>query len=473
VIFTSLSYLLFFPVVVLLYFSLPLRFRVPLLLIASCIFYMAFIPIYILILFYLIVVDYFAGLWIEKSTGKSRRNFLLLSCAANIGALAVFKYYDFINMNLAALFSLGGLHYPVPHFSIILPIGLSFHTFQSLSYTFEVYYGRQKAETSPWRYALYVMFFPQLVAGPIERPGHLLNQLSHTKPFDYHDAVSGMRLIVWGFIQKLLIADKLAVYVDEAYAHPALLSGSALFVATVLFAFQIFCDFSAYSDIAIGSARVLRINLMKNFDAPYFSASVAEFWRRWHISLSTWFRDYVYIPLGGNRVSPAKRYRNLLIVFLLSGLWHGANWTFVVWGFIHGAVIILEDFCGRLFGRARAVFRPLRVAMTFLIVTLAWVFFRAATIQDALMIVGRIVSSGFSISHETLAQLYLPRAEALAYLVLIAGLLGVEAFQRRASVQQALDRLSPAVRWPIYYAAVLLLLIFGNIHSKQFIYFQF
>lgn len=305
--FNSVQFIFFFITVTTLFYVLPHKFRWMLLLLSSCYFYMAFVPIYILILGFTIVIDYFAGIYIENSSGRRRKVFLIVSLIANISVLCVFKYYNFINENIGSVF---------PYLAILLPIGLSFHTFQAMSYTIEVYRGNQKAERDFGIYALFVMFYPQLVAGPIERPQNLLHQFHEKHEFSLERVSSGLKQMLIGFLKKLVIADRIGIYVDTIYNNSATQSGQSLACATVFFAFQIYCDFSAYSDIAIGAARVMGFDLMKNFNRPYLATSVSQFWRRWHISLSTWFKDYVYIPLGGSKVkSKVLVYRNLLIVF--------------------------------------------------------------------------------------------------------------------------------------------------------------
>jgi len=293
---------------------------------------MAFVPIYILILGFTIFIDYFAGLYIEAAEGKKRKFLLIISLIANIGVLAVFKYYNFLNENFSFLMHGFGLENPIPYLSILLPIGLSFHTFQAMSYTIEVFRGHQKAERHFGIYSLYVMFYPQLVAGPIERPQNLLHQFREKYDFDYGRVTSGLRLMAWGLFKKVVIADRLAILVDNVYGNPQAHNSLSLIIATIFFSFQIFCDFSGYSDMAIGASRVMGFKLMTNFNKPYSSKSIHEFWGRWHISLSTWFRDYLYIPLGGSHGSTWKKVRNTFIIFIVSGFWHGANWTFIVWG---------------------------------------------------------------------------------------------------------------------------------------------
>lgn len=347
--FNSFNFLVFFPIVTIIYFLLPLRWQWIHLLLISCIFYCFFIPVYILILLATILIDYTAGIYIEKSQGKTRKYWLLVSIFSTCLVLFVFKYFDFFNSNFIAIANFFNLKYPIHLLNIILPIGLSFHTFQSLSYVIEVYRGNQKAEKHFGIYSLYVMFYPQLVAGPIERPQHMLHQFYEKHEFNYLDVTEGLKRIAWGLFKKVVIADRLASYVNPVYNNYDQHNGTSLILATVFFAFQIYCDFSGYSDIAIGTAKVMGFKLIENFKRPYFSWSISEFWRRWHISLSTWFRDYVYIPLGGNRVKKAGKYLNLMLTFILSGLWHGANWTFVIWGDLNGIYLVVGQMLAPLF----------------------------------------------------------------------------------------------------------------------------
>ncbi len=386
--FNSFHFVFFFVVVTSLYFILPHRFRWMLLLGSSCYFYMAFIPVYILILGFTIVIDYFAGILLEDTEGKKRKYWLIASLVANIGVLAIFKYYNFLNNNLSEALNAFGYHNSVPNLSILLPIGLSFHTFQAMSYTIEVYRGKQKAERNFGIYSLYVMFYPQLVAGPIERPQNLIHQFYEKHYFEYERVVEGLKLMLWGFFMKLVIADRLAIYVNAVYNNADQHSGKTLALATVFFAFQIYCDFAGYSSIAIGAAKVMGFKLMTNFNRPYFSRSISEFWKRWHISLSTWFKDYLYISLGGNRVSVPRWYFNLFIVFAISGLWHGANWTYIIWGAINGFylvfAIVTDKSRKRLsslvyLDRMPKIHHALQILVTFVLACFAWIFFRANT----------------------------------------------------------------------------------------------
>ena len=396
--FNSLQFIFFFIVVTLAYYSLPHRGRIWLLLVASCYFYAVFKPIYILILFVTIIVDYFAGIWIANNTGSKRKWILVLSLVSNIGFLAYFKYYNFFIENLNnTLFNFGSnAHFDL--LDILLPIGLSFHTFQAMSYTIEVYRGNQKAEKDFSIYALYVMFYPQLVAGPIERPQNLLWQFHTYFKYNFENIKAGLMRIAWGMFKKVVIADRLAMLVDYSYDNPLDHNGLTLLVATIFFTFQIYCDFSGYSDIAIGTARVMGFKLMENFDAPYSSTSISEFWRRWHISLSGWFRDYLYIPLGGNRVREYRKYFNLFFVFMMSGLWHGAAWTYIVWGALHGIYLVFAQLRDKYlpFSLSKSPNAPftkfINLTITFILVMFTWVFFRAKGMSNAKIIFKKIFS---------------------------------------------------------------------------------
>jgi D-alanyl-lipoteichoic acid acyltransferase DltB (MBOAT superfamily) len=488
--FNSFAFVVFFPIVTVVYFLLPHSWRWFWLLGASCYFYMVFIPVYILVLLVTILIDYAAGIWIEKSQGSRRKIFLIVSIMSTCSVLFVFKYIDFADSTLGAIASLVRWNYSVHKLGIILPIGLSFHTFQSLSYVIEVYRGNQRAEHHFGIYALYVMFFPQLVAGPIERPQHLLHQFYEKHYVDYERITDGLSLMLWGFFKKLVIADRLAIAVHAVYDSPGHPTGGPLMLATVFFAFQIYCDFSGYSDIAIGAARVLGFSLMENFHRPYAAMSIGDFWKRWHISLSTWFRDYVYIPLGGNRVPRLRLYLNLLITFLVSGLWHGANWTFVVWGALNGFYLIFSMATADirlaanraigLEGRPR-LHRVLRVASTFVLVCLAWIFFRADTVGDAWVITRGVIGGlANTLLHprrvlDSLGAdaVGLSGFELLVAFASITFMLILEWSQRSRDSREIL-RLQPlAFRWAIYYCLVFAVLIFGKFTDNQFIYFQF
>jgi D-alanyl-lipoteichoic acid acyltransferase DltB (MBOAT superfamily) len=447
---------------------------------------MAFVPVYILILGFTIVIDYYAGIYIEKFSGKKRKWFLVASLIANIGVLAIFKYYNFINHNLSVLMHGFGSSNPLPYLTILLPIGLSFHTFQAMSYTIEVYKGNQTAEKHFGIYALYVMFYPQLVAGPIERPQNLLHQFYEKHHFNYEQITDGLKLMAWGLFKKVVIADRLAIIVDNVYNNPYDHQGVSLIIATVLFAFQIFCDFSGYSDMAIGAAQVMGFKLMKNFDRPYHSKSIQEFWQRWHISLSTWFKDYLYISLGGNRVTIPRWYLNLFIVFMVSGLWHGANWTFIIWGAIHGFYLVFALITKNArkavttflrLDKIPVVYNLMQIFIVFVLTCFAWIFFRAHSVHEALYIVkysivGLTNGAGLNLSRIP-EDLGVSLSQIVIILASLAFLALVHYQQYHQGVRDWIKGRPFYLRWSIYYGTVLLILFFGVYEERQFIYFQF
>lgn len=477
--FNSFDFLLFFPIVTFLFFALPHKFRWLLLLIASCVFYMYFIPKYILILAVTIVVDYFAGIYIDKSEGYRRKLLLITSIIANVGFLAFFKYFNFISDNINNLAHFVGWNYSLESLNIILPVGLSFHTFQAMSYTIEVYRGNQKAEKHFGIYALYVMFYPQLVAGPIERPQNLLFQFRQKHYFEYQRVTDGLKLILFGLFKKMVIADRLAPYVNEVYNNPSNYSGYPVILATIMFAIQIFCDFSGYSDIAIGSARVMGFKLMENFKTPYFSKTIKEFWSRWHISLSTWFRDYLYISLGGNRVKNWRWQLNLFIVFLISGLWHGANWTFVIWGALHGTYLIVSIWFSRFKNKFNHILKIktnsflvkiFDITVVFILTSFAWIFFRANNLNDSITIINNmfVFTNSFS-SIDILNDL--TTLKTTFTLIILMEL--IHFLQRNSSILSLINSRHFAVRWAVYTIFLWIILVFGQFGNQQFIYFQF
>lgn len=487
--FNSIQFLVFFIVVTLAYFSLSWRGRWILLLLASCYFYMVFKPVFILILFGTIVIDYYAGIWIEQSEDKRRRKLLLvISLISNIGILAFFKYYDFGRHSVNDILNLVHLQSIVPPLErlipqaiaqwmvngagrVILPIGLSFHTFQAMSYTIEVYRGNQKAERKFGIYALYVMFYPQLVAGPIERPQNMLHQFHTYFKYDFEQVKAGLMQMAFGLFKKVVIADRLVEVVDHVYNNPSEQNGISLLVATLFFAFQIYCDFSGYSDIAIGAARVMGFTLMDNFRSPYESASISEFWGRWHISLSTWFRDYLYIPLGGNRKGESRKYLNQFIVFLVSGLWHGTSWNYVIWGGLHGTYQVTAALRDKWMKKAgftipQNVFtKALGVAFTFILVTIAWVFFRnnLEPVQRSFVFLYKMATLSWT---EPLNTPY-NSPEMWFSIFLIFFLLIKEHFLLNIPTKN-----TPAFYF--WFASILFLTYFlGVFNENQFIYFQF
>lgn len=465
--FNSLHFIVFFIFVTTTYYSLHGRWRWVFILGASAYFYASFIPAYLLLLGIIVIFDYLAGICIERLSGRLRKFMLVMSILANVGFLCFFKYFDFLNINIAGLLGIVGLAYGPGTLAgwypgLALPIGLSFHTFQSMSYTIEVYRGNQHAERNLGIYALYVLFYPQLVAGPIERPQNVLWQFRQQMDFDWDNLRVGLWWMVWGMFKKVVIADRLALVTDPVFAHPHMQNAATLGIAAVFYSIQIYCDFSGYSDIALGTARTMGFRLMVNFRSPYFAQSITEFWQRWHISLSTWFRDYVYIPMGGNRVGTVRACLNLLVVFLLSGLWHGADWKFVTWGAIHGILLILS----RIIHAGTCGFTRwpgwLRAALTFLAVTLAWIFFRAHSVSDALLIIRALV---------TPALWHFPALPISIGETAFCMLLIVFLFLKEHLIPDYV----PARRsfWPSLGVATLLCYLFGVFGSNQFIYFQF
>lgn len=468
-VFNSLQFLVFFGLVTSAYFLLAHKYRWALLLLASCYFYMAFIPIYLGILGLTIVIDYFAGIYLERFQGGSKKIFLACSLFANLGVLAVFKYYHFFtdNINFLANYFSVPVHFPV--LNILLPIGLSFHTFQAMSYTIEVYRGNQKAERNFGIFSLYVMFYPQLVAGPIERPQNLIHQFYEKHVWDTDRVKIGLLQMMQGFFKKVVIADRLALVVDPVYADLPSQNTGNLILASVFYSFQIYCDFSGYSDIALGASKVMGFKLMDNFNAPYMAKSIPDFWRRWHISLSSWFKDYVYFSLGGNRVSVPRWYVNIMIVFILSGFWHGASWNFVIWGALHGFFQWIGLSLNRIFPNLAADQRKTAAGiwlyriLTFVLVTLAWVFFRIPKYSDIQIYFNRLVYG--SILDPT--TLVFNINEVIFSIILIVGLYLYD-FKRN---KIKLDLIK--FFWPIIFVLAFFIYFFGVFNMKQFIYFQF
>jgi alginate O-acetyltransferase complex protein AlgI len=437
---------------------------------------MSFVPIYILILGFTILIDYISGIYIGNNQGKKRKLYLILSLISNISVLAIFKYYNFLNENLTSFLSGFAYPNPIPYLSIALPIGLSFHTFQSMSYTIEVYRGNQTPERHIGMFALYVMFYPQLVAGPIERPQNLLHQFYKEHRFDYKHVVEGLKMMLWGFFKKLVIADRLAIYVNSIYNNIDDHNGSSLILATIFFSFQIYCDFSGYSDIAIGAAKVMGFDLITNFKRPILAKSTGEHWKRWHISLSSWFKDYLYFPLGGSRVSTIRLYYNLMVVFVLSGLWHGADWTFIIWGGINGAYLVFaiitkkySDKFNSLIGinqfpRFKLFYQ---ILTTFILITFSRIFFRSNSLSDALIIIKKIFTER--------GEIYIENPSILIFSFLgIFILLFVELKQEYYKGHFSFFNNENWVIRNISYA-ILIILIFliGVFDGGQFIYFQF
>lgn len=483
--FTTLSFTLFFATVFGLYWALGERRRQNLLLVvASYVFYMAWDYRFCVILLASSVIDYGVGLGLETFERRfQRRALLAISLVWNLGMLAFFKYANFFIENLQAMGQAIGWHVNLPLMRIILPIGISFYTFKTLTYTIDVYRRQVKATPHLIEYLAYVAFFPQLLAGPIDRAASLLPQFHTDRQFNHNEAVDGCRQILWGFFKKMVLADNLSPIVDHVYASPATTPGPHLALATVFFAFQIYCDFSAYSDIAIGIARLLGFKSMRNFAYPYFSQSMAEFWRRWHISLMTWFRDYVYFALGGVRGTPIRRAANVVITFVLSGLWHGASWNFLIWGGLNGVAILPEMFRKRssrvgkattgnkLFPTPKML---VNILVTFGITCLIWIFFRAPTLQQALTVYKNMFLDLLNLeAYRTLGTLLKHSPISNRILLFLALFIFVEWIQRRREHPLQIDVWPQPLRWTTYTALILLTLRYGMQNTGEFVYFRF
>ncbi len=498
--FNSVDFLIFFPIVVLAYFLIPQRFRFLWLLAASYFFYMSWNPGYALLMLTSTAITWAGGLLLSACGQRKGRQaerakkWCLAGCIVlNLGILFFFKYYAFAVGSIEKILSLFHIALRMPAFDVLLPVGISFYTFQSLAYVFDVSRGEVPAEKNFLRYALFISFFPQLVAGPIERSKNLMHQLREPHAFDLERVKDGMLLMGWGFFQKLVIADRIAVLVNDAYNNFQDYSGMQILLATVLFAFQIYCDFGGYSDIAVGAARVMGFTLTKNFKSPYYAVTVSEFWRSWHISLTTWFRDYVYIPLGGNRCGKWRKYRNLLLTFLVSGLWHGASWNYVVWGGLNGIYQVVGDLTlpfrawvqKRLHVRTGCgSYHLLQGFVTFLFVDFSWFFYRSGGCGRMLqMLQHGIAYPGFFnlFSPDTLLginTMALPEKDFYVMLASLALLMLVDYCKKQnVDIKGILARQNIWFRWLVYYGLIFTILIFGiygpEYDASAFIYFQF
>lgn len=494
--FNSMDFLIFFPVVTLGYFLLPQKARWVFLLAASYFFYMCWNPVYALLLLLSTAMTYLCGLLLGRAGGIAdafRRRRLRVAAVAlcfgiNLAILFFFKYFNFFFYSLAVIGRQVGVTLRPLRFDVLLPVGISFFTFQALGYTVDVYRGDIEPVRHFGKYALFVSFFPQLVAGPIERSANLLGQFDEVHRFDFDRMRQGLLLMLWGLVQKVVIADRAAVVVNAVFAEPGAFNGMQILFGIFCFSVQLFCDFSGYSDIAIGAAQVMGFRLMDNFHQPYFATSIQDFWRRWHISLSTWFRDYVYIPLGGNRGGRLRKYRNLMITFLVSGLWHGANWTYVLWGGLHGLLQVLGDalgpakqWCYRRFHirTDTMVFRAGQRALTFTMVCFLFALFRAESLSAAAALFRQLFTS-FHPGNLFDGQ-FLPVALNVPHTALLLGCIALLFFvnwlQMRGSVRDRVLRQNLPARWAFYYAALFFVIIFGyygpGYDASQFIYFQF
>lgn len=495
--FNSLEFLVFFPVVCLCYYVIPHRVRYLFLLACSYFFYMCWNPEYALLMLTSTAITYASGLLIdsaekiedERKRIRRKKWYVALSFISNLSILFFFKYFDFAAQTAVKLLAAAGIEAQPPVFDVILPVGISFYTFQALGYTVDVYRKDIYAERNFFKYALFVSFFPQLVAGPIERSKNLLKQLNEKHRFEFERVRDGLLLMLYGFFQKVVLAEYLAIAVNSVYNTYAERTGFQLLTATVLFAFQIYCDFGSYSNIAVGAAKVMGFRLMENFNTPYFAVSVSDFWRRWHISLSTWFRDYLYIPLGGNRKGKVRKWFNLMVVFLVSGLWHGANWHFVIWGGLNGAYQVIGEWMRPLREKIMKLcsvdknapsHRTLQMLLTFLLVDISWIFFRAPLTQG-IEIIKKILGFGalpWFTWGDNLTAMGLTLQTRNLLIVSLAVLLFADICKYRGvRVIEWLNAQGIWLRWLVWFAGIFGVLIFGvygpGYDATQFIYFQF
>ncbi len=484
--FNSIEFLLFFPLVAVILFLIPKKAQWLWLLISSYYFYMSWNPKYALLILTSTIITFVTSLLIAKAdTTNKKKMWVAVSFSSNLAILFFFKYANFTLVLIDKLSGSLGMDINVPRLDYLLPIGISFYTFQALSYTVDVYRGDIKPTKHFGKYALFVSFFPQLVAGPIERTTNLLPQFDRKISFNYNRMRDGLILVAWGFFKKVVVADRIAIIVDQVYNNPIANDGFGSLIAMLLFSVQIYCDFSAYTDIAIGIARIMGFDLKKNFDNPYISQSITEFWRRWHISLSTWFRDYLYIPLGGNRYGKSRMLLNLFIVFLISGLWHGAALTFIIWGALHGVLIIFEKIYYKTqqkiynklgWNTHNFSFKLYKLLITFSLVTIAWVFFRADSFSSAIDFLTNL--KHIELKNFFNGKIYtygLVESEVRIALISIVFLFTVEILNIKFNIIKGLFNQNIVLRWGIYFSIIFFLLIFGYYNNEQanFIYFQF
>ncbi len=469
--FTSLQYALFLPIFSLLYWVVPKRLQWVVILLASSIFYLSAQIHFFIIVLYITIISFVFAIIIEH--GRYKKFFLICSIICCLAPLLFYKYINFAISNIALLLNAVKIFWEPRFIDVLLPIGISFYTFQALGYVLDVYMKETAAEHHFGKYASFILFFPQIVAGPIERSNNLLPQIKEIHTFNSESFISGLKTITWGVFKKIVIADNLALYVDMIYSDIYSYKGAALFFATLFFSIQIYCDFSGYTDIAIGSAKLFGISLTDNFDRPYFAQSLTDFWNRWHITLSSWFKRYIYIPLGGNRRNSFKTASNLIITFFLSGLWHGASYTFIIWGILHGVFLIIEKHINEK--RYNHLPKPLKVTGTFIIITSLWVFFRANTLKETFYVLYESLDGIGNFANYLITgyrDLNLSASNCII-LGLSVILLFIADFFKSDILSNKLLKRSLWLRWATYYIIILWILFFGRFSSNQFIYFQF
>lgn len=479
--FTSLNFLCFFVIACIVYFILPKKIKIYWLLICSYYFYMSWNPKYALLMLFSTFITYLSGLLINKSkTSKARKIWVFTSVIINIGILFIFKYYNFIALSIEPLLkSIFNLHIPNT-LNLLLPVGISFYTFQALSYTIDVYRKDVEVEKNFFKYALFVSFFPQLVAGPIEKSKDLLSQFSQEHKFNWDNLHDGAFLILIGFFYKLVISDRAAIIVNQVYNNiNNYTNGGGIYyvIATICFAIQIYFDFNAYSIIAKGSAKIMGYDLSKNFNMPYFATSIKDFWRRWHISLSSWFKEYLYFPLGGSKKGFIRTQINTMIVFLVSGLWHGAAWTFVIWGALHGIYQVIGNILNKYLlknNKDKKLLKPIKIMWTFILVCFAWIFFRANSLSDAITIIFHLLDFGMV---KDIALLGTNKLELIILFISTISVFIIEFISTKKDIKKIFKKQNIIIRWAIIYIILFTIIIFGiygpGFSSQEFIYFQF
>ncbi|WML33798.1 MBOAT family O-acyltransferase [Clostridium sp. OS1-26] len=486
--FNSTQFLLFFFIVVVLYYAIPNRIRWIWLLVVSYYFYMTWNPKYVFLIIASTLITYVGGLLINKAEKvRTRKLLVFLSISSNLGILFMFKYYVFFSTSITRIFYHFHIAVNMSSFDFMLPVGISFYTFQALSYIIDVYRKDIKAEKNFWKYALFVSFFPQLLSGPIQKSKHFMKQIDENHYFSYNNVKSGLLLMLWGYFQKTMVADRIGNIVNTVYGNPANYRGFVIVIATVFFAFQLYCDFSSYSNIAIGAAQVMGFRLSQNFESPYFSKSIREFWKRWHMSLTSWFMDYLYFPLGGSRCSKLRKYFNVMVVFIVSGLWHGSSFSFIVWGALHGIYYVIENLfipVGDILVRKFKIrmnsfgYKLSMILINFILVDFAWLFFRATSFKNAVILIKNMFYFNPSIFVDgSLYKLGLDSSNFLIAMLSLGVVFIVDLLQGRRNLRDELLKQNTVFRWSLYLTSVIIILIFGVYGSgyniQQFIYSKF
>ncbi len=470
-IFNSFNFILLFPLIFLLYYIIPAKYnklRNIFLLFVSYLLYMQWKPVFSLILFYVTVVTFISALFIIKSNFPKR--YLSFGVFLTLLPLAFFKYFDFAAESISDAMAIVGLHFHMTGLNWAIPIGISFFTFQALGYLWDVYYKRQDVEHDFLIYALFVSFFPSILSGPINKASLIIPQLKKLRPyFDYSKAVGGLKMLLWGMFMKVVVADRVALYVDTVLPHYSNYSGTSCFLASILYSVQIYADFAGYSLMAIGIGKVLGFELTENFRRPYFAVSVTDFWHRWHISLSTWLKDYVYIPMGGSHCTKRRNYWNVFVTFLVSGIWHGANWTFVIWGCMHGVSQILEKMLGQQKNNYGWLCKVIKITITFFLVNFAWIFFRMPTLGDAFGVIVRIFDYTLPM------EIYKPENSNVLFMFLGVVILLLKDFRDEyfSTRFKLFDSHLAVVRWSSYVVIMVMILLMGVFSADQFIYANF